>query len=59
MSAAIIVVLSILLYLLPSIVASRRNHLQATPIFIINLLTGWTGIGWVLALAWAFAAKDG
>lgn len=39
------------LYFLPSIVGySKRNF---SGIFLLNLLPGWTMIGWVVALVWA------
>jgi Superinfection immunity protein len=42
------------LYFLPSIVAySRANH-NVGAIFVLNLLLGWTFVGWVVALVWAF-----
>jgi hypothetical protein len=41
------------LYFLPTIIAYNRNHPQGTPLFIINLLLGWTVIAWVLCLAWS------
>ena len=42
------------LYLAPYFIASTRKHPQKTPIFILNLLLGWTLLGWVGALIWAF-----
>jgi hypothetical protein len=40
-----------LLYFLPTLVGqSKRN---AGAIFALNLLLGWTVIGWVIALVWA------
>lgn len=39
------------LYFLPSLTA--KGHPHRPSIFVINLSFGWTGIGWVLALAWA------
>ena len=51
----IIVVLGFLaLYMLPTIIAMLRNHRQTTPIFLLNLLLGFTVLGWVIPLAWAF-----
>ena len=42
------------LYFLPTIVAVMRDHNNAMPIFLVNLLFGWAyGIGWVIALIWA------
>lgn len=44
------------LYFLPMIVAIRRQHHQKGAIIVINLLLGWTFIGWVVALAMACSA---
>jgi len=45
--------LSILLYLLPAIVAEQRKHQHRLPILVLNLCLGWTLLGWVGALVWA------
>lgn len=45
------------LYFLPTIIAIRRGH-RATGIFVLNLLFGWTVIGWIAMLAWAFTLPD-
>jgi hypothetical protein len=42
----------VLLYFLPTIVASNRGHC-VTGILLLNLLLGWTGIGWIILLLWA------
>lgn len=41
-------------YLLPGIIASMRKHPQQVAIWVLNLLGGWTMIGWVVAIVWAF-----
>jgi len=41
------------LYFLPSIFALARSKRDALSIFVVNLLFGWTAIGWVIALVWA------
>lgn len=41
------------LYFLPAIVAHRRLTRNRYSVAVVNLLTGWTGIGWVVALAMA------
>lgn len=46
-------------YFLPAIVAHRKYHRNSEAIFILNLLMGWTGFGWVLALVWAATNPDG
>jgi len=42
------------LYILPTILAWRKK--QRTPILLLNLFLGWTGLGWVGALVWALVA---
>ncbi|KAB0269035.1 superinfection immunity protein [Microvirga brassicacearum] len=42
------------LYFLPTTVARARRHPQATAILILNIFLGWTFLGWVAALVWAF-----
>lgn len=44
------------IYALPSGLAYVREHRNAVPIMIINLAFGWTFLGWIAALAWAFTA---
>lgn len=41
------------LYLLPFIVAKERKHKQIDALLAANILTGWTGIGWVACMIWA------
>ena len=52
-----IIVLSLLvtvvLYCLPIIVALSRQHPSVGGITVVDLLLGWTVIGWIGALAWA------
>jgi uncharacterized membrane protein YhaH (DUF805 family) len=49
----IIVALALAAYFFPSIVAAARKHRNTTAIFFLNLLLGWSVIGWVGALVWA------
>ena len=39
------------LYVLPSILAWKKGH--RIPILLLDLLLGWTVLGWVGALVWA------
>jgi Superinfection immunity protein len=41
------------LYFLPAIIAFARSKRDAVSILVLNLLLGWTMIGWVIALVWA------
>jgi hypothetical protein len=47
--------LFLLLYFLPTTIALCRSHRSAGGIFVVNLLVGWTLLGWVWSLAWACA----
>ena len=41
------------LYLLPSIAGAGRKVVDLGTVLVVNILLGWTGIGWVVALAFA------
>jgi tetratricopeptide (TPR) repeat protein len=41
------------LYCLPTLIAHARHRRQTTTICLLNLLLGWTLVGWVAALVWA------
>jgi Superinfection immunity protein len=42
------------IYFLPLLVAWKRRHRNAVAIAVLNLFLGWTFLGWVAALVWAF-----
>jgi len=44
------------LYLLPVLIALGRRHHQRVAIGVLNLLLGWTVLGWILTLVWACTA---
>jgi len=44
-------------YFLPSIVGLMTKKKNLMAIFLLNLLAGWTFIGWIIALVWA-CCKD-
>lgn len=46
----------LVLYFLPTFFAMTRSHHNSTAIFLLNLLLGWTLLGWVIALVWSFTA---
>ena len=45
------------IHFLPTIVAAIRNSRHLLAIFLINLFLSWTGIGWIVALIWAFTSE--
>lgn len=45
-----------ILYFLPHIIAAARDHHNRIAIFCLNLLAGWTILGWFAALIWSLTA---
>jgi len=50
---ALIPLLVIFIYFLPTAAAINSRHSKFQSIFIVNLLFGWTIAGWIVALFWA------
>jgi T4 superinfection immunity protein len=46
-------VVASLIYFMPTVIALARGHLSALAIFLLNLIFGWTLIGWLIALIWS------
>ena len=44
-------------YFVPTIIAMVRHKTNLLAIFMVNLLLGWTIIGWIVALVWAVAKE--
>lgn len=55
---AILLLLLFTLYILPTIIADYRKHPNLTSLFVLNLFLGWTILGWVGALIWAYSKKQ-
>jgi hypothetical protein len=51
----ILMAVGVLVYFTPWFVANKRNHPNRRSIGFLNLLLGWTFIGWVVALVWAYS----
>jgi hypothetical protein len=56
MDTTLLAILLLCAYFAPTVVAGARSHPQIGPIIVINLLLGWTFIGWVIALAMSVSA---
>ena len=55
----LVLALGVGIYFLPAVVALYRTHHNKWAILILNLLLGWTFLGWVGALIWSFTqVKD-
>lgn len=50
--ALVMLVVGVAIYFLPSYEAWARSHPNFTGVFLLNLLLGWTLLGWVVALVW-------
>jgi hypothetical protein len=48
-----------IVYFVPTIVASRSQHPYRSGILALNLLLGWSLLGWVAALVWALSPPGG
>lgn len=44
----------LILYALPCIVAANRKHANLGAITVLSILLGWTVLGWIGAMVWAF-----
>jgi len=55
-TAALMVLLGGTLYLLPSIIGGNKKNFTA--ILALNILLGWTVIGWIIALIWALTYEQ-
>jgi len=49
----VIIIVGLAFYFIPTIIAFSRNHKNKIGIFLLNLLAGWTFLGWVGALVWS------
>jgi len=43
-------------YFLPTIIAAVRQTRNLIAIIVLNVLAGWTVLGWVASLVWAIVA---
>ena len=57
MKSILFMCVALIVYFLPSMVAHDRKHHNKEAIFLLNLLLGWTVLGWVIAAIWA-VTKD-
>lgn len=53
----IILVAIFIVYFMPWCIAMLREHDRRFMIGLLNLLLGWTLIGWLIAFLWAAAGK--
>jgi len=51
-------VVALALYFVPSFIAVNKNKRNKNAIFALNLLLGWTFVGWVVALVWSLIKDE-
>lgn len=50
---AIGLLVAAIIYFLPAINAASRKHKSRGAVFLLNLVLGWTVIGWIAAVIWS------
>ncbi len=50
---AVLMLISVIIYFAPSLIAIVRDHKSVLALLALNLLLGWTFLGWVAALVWS------
>ncbi len=58
MVGIVVVIIGLALYFLPAIIAYNRKHSNKGIILLLDFLIGWTLLGWVGCLIWAFLDTD-
>ena len=51
------ILLGLAIYFIPTIIAFIRGHASKWGIMLVNLILGFTGIGWLFALIWSVSNK--
>lgn len=49
----VILFVTVLIYLIPTIIAVKKSHPNKVAIILIDIFLGWSLIGWLGALVWA------
>jgi uncharacterized membrane protein len=53
----IMLILVVVLYMLPTFLAFGREHPRRQDVAVVNILFGWTLIGWIAVFLWALLAR--
>jgi type VI protein secretion system component VasK len=54
----LILCFGLVIYFIPTIIASCNKCENFSAIFVLNLFLGWTFIGWTIALVWSFVNNE-
>jgi hypothetical protein len=53
----VIIIAALAFNFIPTIIAKRRGMASVVGLFVVNLLFGWTVVGWVVCLIWACSGQ--
>lgn len=53
----LLLIIGAVLYFLPTIIVLARGRKDGCGIFLVNLIFGVTGIGWLIALIWSLTGE--
>jgi hypothetical protein len=53
MLSLVIILIGLVVYFAPTIAAQASKSKRTQGVFVVNLLLGWSVIGWIVALIWA------
>jgi hypothetical protein len=57
-TATILMLMAIVvIYILPTLIAFGREHPRRQDVAVLNIVLGWTLIGWIGAFLWATLAE--
>ena len=54
---AVLLLFSVFFYFLPVIIGQHRGMVSLRGLFFVNLLLGWTVLGWIFCLFWSFFGR--
>ncbi|MBV8890162.1 MAG: superinfection immunity protein [Alphaproteobacteria bacterium] len=52
-TSVIVLIVIVVIYMLPALIAFARDHPRRAAITLLDILFGWTLIGWLLLFLWA------
>lgn len=54
----ILLIVGAILYFVPTVIAWRLGVKSVQSIFYVNLILGWTIVGWVFAMIWVMTERN-
>ena len=56
-TTVIMLIIVVFIYMLPTLIAFGREHPRRLDLAVVNILFGWTLIGWLACFFWAAFAR--